>query len=63
MFRRLRVALFFTGDEIVMPGEPLQPGQIYNSNRYTLLGLLEGLGCELIDLGIVPDTLEATRRR
>jgi molybdenum cofactor synthesis domain-containing protein len=45
-----------TGDA----GRALQPGQIYNSNRYTLTGLLNGLGCELIDLGIVPDTLEAT---
>ena len=60
VFRRLRVACFFTGDELVTPGEPLAPGQIYNSNRYTLSGLVNGLGCELIDLGIVPDTLEAT---
>ncbi len=60
VFRRLRVACFFTGDELVAPGTPLQAGQIYNSNRHTLSGLVEGLGCELIDLGIVPDTLEAT---
>ena len=60
VFRRLKVACFFTGDELVSPGTPLQPGQIYNSNRYTLAGLVRGLGCELIDLGIVPDTLEAT---
>jgi molybdopterin molybdotransferase len=60
VFRKLRVACFFTGDELVTPGRPLAPGQIYNSNRYTLTGLLNGLGCELIDLGIVPDTLEAT---
>ncbi|MFN3751494.1 MAG: gephyrin-like molybdotransferase Glp [Thiobacillus sp.] len=60
VYRRLRVACFFTGDELVTPGTPLGPGQIYNSNRYTLTGLLNGLGCELIDLGIVPDTLEAT---
>jgi len=60
VFRRLRVACFFTGDELVTPGTPLASGQIYNSNRYTLVGLLAGLGCELIDLGIVPDTLEAT---
>jgi molybdopterin molybdotransferase len=58
--RKLKVACFFTGDELVTPGEPLAPGQIYNSNRYTLAGLVNGLGCELIDLGIVPDTLEAT---
>ncbi|MDP2830082.1 MAG: molybdopterin molybdotransferase MoeA [Sulfuricellaceae bacterium] len=60
VFRRLRVALFFTGDEIVMPGEPLAEGEIYNSNRYTLLGLLEGLGCKVADFGIVPDNLDAT---
>jgi molybdopterin molybdotransferase len=60
VFRKLKVACFFTGDELVTPGTPLQSGQIYNSNRYTLSGLVNGLGCELIDLGIVPDTLEAT---
>ena len=60
VFRELKVACFFTGDELVTPGAPLAPGRIYNSNRYTLTGLVNGLGCELIDLGIVPDTLEAT---
>jgi len=60
VFRRLKVACFFTGDELVTPGTSLGPGQIYNSNRYTLTGLVNGLGCELIDLGIVPDSLEAT---
>lgn len=60
VFRRLKVACFFTGDELVSPGAPLGPGQIYNSNRYTLAGLVKGMSCELIDLGIVPDTLEAT---
>ena len=59
--RRPRVALFSTGDELVMPGEPLPPGAIYNSNRYVLRGLLEALGCQVCDLGIVPDSLEATR--
>ena len=59
--RRPRVALFSTGDELVMPGEPLPPGAIYNSNRFTLRALLAGLGCEVIDLGIVPDQLDATR--
>ena len=59
--RRLRVATFFTGDELVMPGEPLPPGRIYNSNRFMLRGLLESLGCEVNDLGIVPDDLQSTR--
>ena len=61
VFRRLKVALFSTGDELAMPGEPLPPGAIYNSNRYVLRGLLEALGCQVCDLGIVPDSLEATR--
>jgi molybdopterin molybdotransferase len=58
---RLRVAVFFTGDELVMPGEPLPPGRIYNSNRFMLRAALAELGCEAIDLGIVPDSLSATR--
>jgi molybdopterin molybdotransferase len=59
--RRPRVALFSTGDELALPGEPLKPGAIYNSNRHTLRALLATLGCEVSDLGIVPDRLEATR--
>ena len=59
--RKLRLGLFFTGDELVMPGEPLAPGRIYNSNRFTLRGLAETFGCETRDYGIVPDSLEATR--
>ncbi|MDK6078239.1 molybdopterin molybdotransferase MoeA [Massilia varians] len=59
--RRVRVAVFFTGDELAMPGEPLQPGAIYNSNRFTLRGLLENFGCAFTDYGIVPDSLDATR--
>ena len=59
--RRLKVAVFFTGDELAMPGEPLKPGAIYNSNRFMLRGLIESLGCTLSDFGIVRDTLEETR--
>ena len=59
--RRVRVALFFTGDELVMPGEPLPPGRIYNSNRFTLNGLAHSFGCDVTDYGIVPDRLDATR--
>jgi molybdopterin molybdotransferase len=59
--RRLKVAVFFTGDELSMPGEPLAPGAIYNSNRFTLRALLENLDCEVVDHGIVPDSLEQTR--
>ncbi|OHC71939.1 MAG: molybdopterin molybdenumtransferase MoeA [Rhodocyclales bacterium RIFCSPLOWO2_02_FULL_63_24] len=61
VFRRLRVALFSTGDELAMPGEALKPGGIYNSNRYTLRALLEGAGCVVEDCGIVPDRRDATR--
>ncbi len=63
---RPRVALFSTGDELVMPGtvppESMKPGAIYNSNRFFLRALLQRLGCEVSDLGIVPDDREATVR-
>jgi len=62
--RRPRVALFSTGDELVMPGEvapqDMPPGAIYNSNRFFLRALLKRLGCEVSDLGIVPDQRQAT---
>ncbi|HSD39173.1 MAG TPA: gephyrin-like molybdotransferase Glp [Rhodocyclaceae bacterium] len=58
---RLRVAVFFTGDELRMPGEPLAQGQIYNSNRFVLHGLLGEMGCDIVDLGVVRDDLQATR--
>lgn len=61
VYRRLRVGIFFTGDELCQPGEPLPPGAIYNSNRYALGALLDALNCEVRDLGTVPDNLEATR--
>ncbi len=59
--RRVKVAAFFTGDELALPGEPLKLGGIYNSNRDTLLACLRSLGCDATDLGIVPDRLDATR--
>ncbi len=59
--RRVKVAAFFTGDELALPGEQLKPGGIYNSNRDTLLACLKSLGCDATDLGIVPDRLDATR--
>jgi len=59
--RRVRVATFFTGDELSLPGEPLKPGGIYNSNRDTLLACLKSLGCDASDFGIVPDNLNATK--
>jgi molybdopterin molybdotransferase len=61
VYRRLRVGVLFTGDELVMPGETLPAGRIYNSNRFLLSALLKSLGCEVIDWGIVPDQLEPTR--
>jgi molybdopterin molybdotransferase len=62
VLRRLKVAVFFTGDELAMPGEPLKPGAIYNSNRFMLRGMIESLGCACTDFGIVRDTLDETRR-
>lgn len=60
VYRRLRVAIFSSGDELVMPGGELGPGQIYNSNSFTLGGLLESMGCQVIKLGMVEDSLQAT---
>jgi molybdopterin molybdotransferase len=57
--RRLRVAFFSTGDELASIGRPLAPGEVYDSNRYTLFGALTRAGCELVDMGVVPDRQEA----
>lgn len=61
--RRARVAVLSTGDELIEPGQPLGPGQIYNSNRMLLCSWLQRLGCEVVDAGILPDDLEQTRSR
>ncbi|MEX0959790.1 MAG: gephyrin-like molybdotransferase Glp [Burkholderiales bacterium] len=55
VYRKLRVAFFSTGDELVSIGQPLGPGQIYDSNRYTLYGMLSRFGCELLDMGVIRD--------
>jgi molybdopterin molybdotransferase len=62
VFRRLRVAFFSTGDELRPIGTPLGAGEIYDSNRYTLYGMLARLGCDAIDMGVVPDAPDALAR-
>ncbi|MDV6319036.1 gephyrin-like molybdotransferase Glp [Chromohalobacter sp. HP20-39] len=61
VFRLLRVAVFSTGDEVTAPGESLPPAGIYDTNRFSLQGLLSCLGCEVIDLGILQDDLDSMR--
>jgi len=61
VYEKIRVGMFLTGDELVEPGKPLAAGKIYDSNRYTLHGLLHALGCEIVDLGLVGDTLQETK--
>ncbi len=60
VYKKLTVGVLTTGDELVSPGKELVPGQIYNSNQFTLKGLLESVHIEMIDLGHIPDTLPAT---
>jgi molybdopterin molybdotransferase len=62
VFRKLRVAFFSTGDELRPVGEPLREGEIYDSNRYTLFGLLSRLGVEILDLGVIRDERDAVRK-
>ena len=59
--RPLRVAFFSTGDEILRPGEPPRDGAVYDSNRYTLLGMLARMGVQAVDLGVIPDDPQALR--
>ena len=61
VYRKLRVAILSTGDEVREPGAALPPGAIYDANRYALMALLEGLGCAVEDYGIVPDRADAVR--
>jgi molybdopterin molybdotransferase len=61
VFRKLRVAFFSTGDELRSIGQPLDEGNVYDSNRYTIWGMLQRLGCEVIDLGVVRDDPAALR--
>ena len=63
VIRRVRVAVLSTGDELIEPGQALGPGQIYNSNCVLLCSWLTRLGCEVVDAGILPDDLPATRQR
>ena len=63
VIRRVRIAVLSTGDELIEPGQALGPGQIYNSNRVLLCSWLTRLGCEVVDAGILPDDLPATRQR
>ncbi|WP_433736354.1 molybdopterin molybdotransferase MoeA [Pseudomonas putida] len=63
VIRKVRVAVLSTGDELIESGQALGPGQIYNSNRVLLCSWLQRLGCEVIDAGILPDDLVATRTR
>ncbi|HEY3177319.1 MAG TPA: gephyrin-like molybdotransferase Glp, partial [Casimicrobiaceae bacterium] len=62
VYRKLRVAFFSTGDELKSIGHPLDVGQIYDSNRYTLYGMLTRLNCDIVDMGVVPDAPEALER-
>ena len=62
VFRKLRVAFFSTGDELKSIGTPLAAGEIYDSNRYTIHGMLPRLGCEILDMGVVPDVPDALER-
>lgn len=63
MVRKVRVAVFSTGDELQLPGQPLNEGQIYDTNHLAVHLMLEQLGCEVINLGIIPDDPQNCARR
>ena len=62
VYRKLRVAFFSTGDELRSIGQPLASGEVYDSNRYTLYGMLTRLNCDVVDIGVVPDVPDALER-
>ena len=62
VFRKLRVAFFSTGDELRSLGQPLAAGEVYDSNRYTLYGMLRRMNCEIVDMGVIPDLPDALER-
>ena len=62
VYRKLRVAFFSTGDELRSVGQTLGPGEIYDSNRYTLYGMLMRMGCDILDMGVIADTPEAVEQ-
>jgi molybdopterin molybdotransferase len=61
VYRKLKIAIFSTGDELIQPGKSLASGQIYDSNRFTLIGLLTELGAEILDMGSIRDDKDAVR--
>jgi len=62
VFEPLTISIMSTGDELIEPPNSLQPGQIYNSNRFALAGLLKNMGMNVVDLGVIEDTLQATEK-
>ncbi len=62
VFRKLKVAVFSTGDELVTPGKIRQTGQIYDSNRYSVIALCHRLGCDVLDLGLIPDDRDLIKK-
>lgn len=62
VFKKIIVGTFFTGNELIEPGNPIKKGQIYNSNKYAIISLLQKTGCEVINLGNIKDSLEITKK-